>query len=212
MNMGTASFSSYLGEEVMFDLEKKETPDHTLTANQVELKADLQEINYTFTDRMDLYNEFIIKFRKNPANGQFLNILSINENEIQSTDALEFFSGDAPGLRSRCASASSSLGLLDGEKKQFIFEADAVRNQRTAEQLLQHFVRWHTSTKAIVKVSGILSETYDWELGEQVVLGNIQGLPQKLLDAQYIITGKTINPNLNGQGPSISFTFTEVIA
>ena len=212
MNMGTASFSSYLGQEVMFDLEKKETPDHTLTANQVELKSDLQEINYTFTDRMDLYNEFIIKFRKNPANSQFFNILSINENEIQSTDALEFLSGDAPGLRSRCASASSSLGLLDGEKKQFIFEADAVRNQRTAEQLLQHFVRWHTSTKAIVKVSGILSETYDWELGEQVVLGNIQGLPQKLLDAQYIITGKTINPNLNGQGPSISFTFTEVIA
>lgn len=212
LNTGTAIYSAYNGNEIQFDLEKNDTPDYTLNTNQIELKSDLQEIQYSFTDRMDLYNEFIIKFRKNPANGQFLNILKINEDEIESTDELTFFTGDAPNLRQRCANASEYLGLNNGEKKQFIFEADAIRNQRTAEQLLQHFVRWHTSTKAIVKVNTILPETYNWDLGQQVVWGDVQGLPQKILDAQFIITGKTINPNIKGSGPTVSFTLTEVIA
>ena len=211
LNNGIASFSDYLGNEVIFDLEAKETPDRTLNLNQIELKTDLQELTYSFTDREDLYNEFIIKFRRNPANKQFLNILSINEDEIKSTDPLAFFTDDAPNLRSRCSLSSSYLGLNNSEKKQFIFEADAIRNQRTAEQLLQHFVKWHTSTKAIVKVNTILPETYDWELGEQVVIGNtVNGIPNKVKNAQYIITGKTINPNLNGSSPSISFTLTEI--
>jgi hypothetical protein len=211
LNNGIASFSDYLGNEVIFDLEAKETPDRTLNLNQIELKTDLQELTYSFTDREDLYNEFIIKFRRNPANKQFLNILSINEDEIKSTDPLAFFTDDAPNLRSRCSLSSGYLGLNNSEKKQFIFEADAIRNQRTAEQLLQHFVKWHTSTKAIVKVNTILPETYDWELGEQVVIGNtVNGIPNKVKNAQYIITGKTINPNFNGSSPSISFTLTEI--
>ena len=211
LNNGIASFSDYLGNEVIFDLEAKETPDRTLNLNQIELKTDLQELTYSFTDREDLYNEFIIKFRRNPANKQFLNILSINEDEIKSTDPLAFFTDDAPNLRSRCSLSSGYLGLNNSEKKQFIFEADAIRNQRTAEQLLQHFVKWHTSTKAIVKVNTILPETYDWELGDQVVIGNtVNGIPNKVKNAQYIITGKTINPNFNGSSPSISFTLTEI--
>jgi len=211
LNNGIASFSDYLGNEVIFDLEAKETPDRTLNLNQIELKTDLQELTYSFTDREDLYNEFIIKFRRNPANKQFLNILSINEDEIKSTDPLVFYTDDAPNLRSRCSLSSGYLGLNNSEKKQFIFEADAIRNQRTAEQLLQHFVKWHTSTKAIVKVNTILPETYDWELGEQVVIGNtVNGIPNKVKNAQYIITGKTINPNFNGSSPSISFTLTEI--
>lgn len=212
LNTATAQYQAFNGFEIQFDLEKNDIPDYTINENQIELNTDLQEIDYTFTDRMDLYNEFIIKFRHNPANGKFLNILKINENEIESTDELQFFTGDAPNLRSRCGDASTSLGLNNGEKKQFIFEAKSIRNQRTAEQLLQHFVRWHTSTKTIVKVNTILPETYNWDLGQQVVFGNVQGLPQKVLDAQYIITGKAINPNIKGSGPKITFTLTEVIA
>ena len=211
LNNGIASFSDYLGNEVIFDLEAKDNPDRILNLNQVELKNELQEINYSFSDRSDLYNEFIIKFRKNPANNQFLNILSINEDLIQSTEELEFFTNDAPNLRNRCALSSGYLGLNNGEKKQFIFEANHIRNQRTAEQLLQHFVRWHTSTKAIVKVNTILPETYDWELGEQVEFGNsVNGIPMKVKNARYIITGKSINPNIKGSSPSISFTFMEI--
>lgn len=210
-NNGMASFQNLEGEEVVFDLEKKVTPDYTLNANQVELKNNLQAITYSFSGREDLYNEFVIKFRKNPANDQFLNILKVNENEITSTDPLAFFTtGDSPGLRSLCADASKSLGLTN-EFKQFVFEADAIRDQRTAEQLLQHFVRWHTSTKSIVKVNTILSETYQYELGEQLVFGNVDGLPNKVKNAQYIITGKRLNPNFTGQGPSLEYTLVEVI-
>ena len=210
-NTGTACFQNLEGQEVLFDLEKKSTPDHTLNANQLELKNNLQAISYSFSGRSDLYNEFVIKFRKNPANDQFLNILKVNQDEITSTDPLVFFSsGDAPGLRSLCADASESLGLTS-EFKQFVFEADAIRDQRTAEQLLQHFVKWHTSTKSLVKVNTILSETYQYELGEQLVFGNVQGLPNKVKNAQYIITGKRLNPNFNGAGPSIEYSLVEVV-
>jgi len=211
-NNGVASFQNASGYQVLFDLEKKETPDRTLNMEMVELKDNIQGINYSFTDRENIYNEFVLKFRANPANKQFLNLITINQNEIISTDPLVFFSGgDAPNLRARCEDATEYLGLENGEFKQLVFESNIVRNQRTAEQLLQHLVRWHTTTKVTLVVDTILPETYDWELGEQVVLGDIDGLPEKVKDAQYIITGKRINPNLNGQGPGVQISMVEVI-
>ncbi len=211
-NNGAALYQDAAGYQVLFDLEKKFSPDHTINMNQIELKDNLQGINYTFTDRENIYNEFILKFRANPANKQFLNILKINENEITSTEPLEFFtSGDAPALRERCEDATEYLGLDTGEVKQFVFESSIIRDQRTAEQLLQHLVRWHTTTKVNLRIDTILSETYDFELGDQVILGDVDGLPEKVKDAQYIITGKRINPNLTGAGPSIQISMTEVI-
>ena len=211
-NNGAALFQNAAGYQVLFDLEKKFSPDHTINMNQIELKDNLQGINYTFTDRENIYNEFILKFRASPANKQFLNILKINENEITSTEPLEFFtSGDAPALRQRCEDATEYLGLDTGEVKQFVFESSIIRDQRTAEQLLQHLVRWHTTTKVNLRIDTILSETYDFELGDQVILGDVDGLPEKVKDAQYIITGKRINPNLTGAGPSIQISMTQVI-
>ena len=210
LNTGTASYQNPEGQEVLFDLTKKDTPDITISFAQIEAVNSMIGLNYSFTDRNDMFNEFIIKFRHSPANGQFLNVLKLNQDVFESTAALENFTGGGQGLKDQCALATGYLGLTD-EKKQFVFEAKDIRNQKTAELLLQHFVKWHTNTKAIVKIKTILSESFAWELGEQAVFSDVPGLSNKVKDAQYIITGKRITPNIKGEGPSIEYVLTEVV-
>ena len=209
LDIGCGSFSNALGESVIFDLEKKVTPDYSILQTDILDNGGVQDLEYSFTDRSNLYNEFIIKFRPNPANKNFLNVLTVNENSSSSTEDWVFFTSRT-GLENKCALATSGLGLNNGETRQFVYEADSIRDQRTAEQLLQFFINFHHLTTALVTVKGIFTKFYNLELGQQVDFFDVGGLPGKISNAQYIIIGKRINPNVNGKKGSIDLKLMEV--
>lgn len=209
LDIGCGSFSNALGESVVFDLEKKVAPDYSILQTDILNNGGVQDLEYSFTDRSILYNEFIIKFRPNPANKNFLNVLTVNDNSSSSTDDWVFFTSRA-GLENKCALATAGLGLTNGEKRQFVYEADSIRDQRTAEQLLQFFINFHHLTTALVTVKGIFTKFYNLELGQQVDFLDVGGLPGKIKNAQYIIIGKRINPNINGKKGSVDLKLMEV--
>ena len=209
LDIGCGSFSNASGESVIFDLEKKATPDYSILQTDILDNGGVQDLEYSFTDRSNLYNEFIIKFRPNPANKNFLNVLTVNENSSSSTEDWVFFTSRT-GLENKCALATAGLGLTNGETRQFVYEADSIRDQRTAEQLLQFFINFHHLTTALVTVKGIFTKFYNLELGQQVDFLDVGGLPGKISNAQYIIIGKRINPNINGKKGSIDLKLMEV--
>ena len=185
------------------------TPDYSILQTDILDNGGVQDLEYSFTDRSILYNEFIIKFRPNPANNNFLNVLTVNDNSSSSTDDWVFFTSRT-GLENKCALATAGLGLTNGEKRQFVYEADSIRDQRTAEQLLQFFINFHHLTTALVTVKGIFTKFYNLELGQQVDFLDVGGLPGKIKNAQYIIIGKRINPNINGKKGSVDLKLMEV--
>jgi hypothetical protein len=209
LDIGCGGFNNAAGDSVIFDLEKKVTPDYSILQTDILDNGGVQAVNYSFTDRSNLYNEFIIKFRPNPANKQFLNVLQVNDSSSTSTEEWAFFTSRA-GLENKCALATSGLGFNNGETRQFIYEADSIRDQRTAEQLLQFFINFHHLTTAIVEVKGIFTKFYNLELGDQVDFSDVGGLPSKISNAQYIIIGKRINPSINGKKGSIDLKMMEV--
>lgn len=211
LNTGCASYVDASGNERLFDLEAKTNPDHLIQQEWITADNGLQDINYSFTDRMDMFNEFIIKFRYNPANGQYLNVIRVNKDLIESTDDLVFYPlQDAPNLRLRCEKAGEYLGLASTETKQFVFESKHIRDQRTAEQLLRHFVKWKTTTKALVSIGAIIPSTYNIEIGEQVEFNNVMGIPNKIKNARYVVTAKDWQPNQNGKTPKLKINLTEI--
>ena len=204
------SFNDRKGQENLIDLDTKAvTLD--IAPSMVLKNGNLQAVDYSFTDRDDLYNEILVKFRQNPANGDFLNVIQINEDTVESTIPLEYFATDAPGIRSRLASATTRLGLDTAEKKTLIIESSFIRRTRTAEQLIEVLSQWWTSTKAIVTVKGTFSDFYYLALGDQVTFNyEWGGLPTKILDGQFMIIGHTINPAIKGGSGSIDLRLIEI--
>lgn len=200
-NYSMASFMDGNGQQNLIDLDIKPSDDLVITPDMVLTSGNIQDINYNFTDRDQIFNEFLIKFQRSPANGDFLSVLQINEEGFTSTNDIFNGSSFIDTIIERCEKATPRLGLLVPEKKQFLIESDKIRDQKTAELILDSVSRWNTSTKAQVSVRGTLSDFFGLELGDQVTFStDFGGLPKKILDPKFMVIGKTITPAIKGPG------------
>jgi len=142
-SFGMASFQSFDGKENLIDYDRR-TPDFTISPEMILLNGGLQSINYSFTDREDLFNEFLIKFKKNPANNDTQSILLLNEHEIKNTDQLKYLTAQQQQqLREKVGRATKRLGFTNNEKKQFILESEFFRDSETAERMIELFILWN---------------------------------------------------------------------
>ena len=201
-SFGIGSFQSFDGKENLIDFDRR-TPDAVISPDMVLLSGGLQAINYNFTDRNDLFNEFLIKYKVNPANKDTQAVLLLNESEIQNTEDIAFLTAQQiQALQGKLSRATKRLGLTNNEKKQFLLESDYFRDGETAERMMNLFILWNTSTKAKVKVEGTYSDFFDLDVGFQVIFEEnaFGGLPKKIAESQFLVINKTINPSMDGGG------------
>lgn len=207
-----ASYQSKDGKENLIDYERR-TPDFTISPEMVLLSGDLQAISYSFTDREEIFNEVLIKFRINPANNDTQAVLLINETEVQNTDSLSYLdSSKLLTLQEKLGKASKRLGFNNNEKKQLVFETEFLRDSNSAERLIESLILWNTSSKANVKVSGTYSDFFDVKIGDQLIFesGAFGGLPRKISESQFLVYGTTIVPALGEDGGSIDLDLIEI--
>lgn len=210
-SFGIGSYQSFDGKENLIDFDRR-TPDAVISPDMVLLSGGLQAINYNFTDRNDLFNEFLIKYKVNPANKDTQAVLLLNESEIQNTEDVAFLTAQQiQALQGKLSRATKRLGLTNNEKKQFLLESDYFRDGETAERMMNLFILWNTSTKAKVKVEGTYSDFFDLDVGFQVIFEEnaFGGLPKKIAESQFLVINKTIIPSMDGGG-SIELNLIEM--
>ena len=201
-SFGIGSYQSFDGKENLIDFDRR-TPDAVISPDMVLLSGGMQSINYSFTDRNDLFNEFLIKYKVNPANKDTQAVLLLNESEIKNTEPIQFLTAQqTQALQSKLSRATKRLGLTNNEKKQFLLESEYFRDGETAERMLNLFILWNTSTKAKVKVEGTYSDFFDLDVGFQVIFEEnaFGGLPKKIAESQFLVINKTIIPSMDGGG------------
>ena len=116
---GIASFQDREGKENLVDYDRR-TPDFTITPEMFLLNGETQSISYNFTDREELFNEILIKYRTSPANGDTQAVLLINENEIQNTDSLEYLTTTIQGQNQGKAGKSNKKTWTSERRKEAI--------------------------------------------------------------------------------------------
>ena len=102
------------------------------------------------TDKV--YNDFVIKYRKNYATGSYAAVLTCNKDAENLTDG---YLSDTTGatLKALCQTLYTRIG----KTATLEVEAWAIRDEKTATALVQHLVEWYTAVRTIIEFTAGIS-------------------------------------------------------
>ena len=105
-------------------------------------------------DADKVYNDFVIKYRKNYATGDYAAVLTCNK-DAENLDetilaALGTTGAELVTLCDDCYDRTLKVNTLE-------IEAWAIRDEATATALMQHIVQWYTKTRIIIEFTAGIS-------------------------------------------------------
>lgn len=198
---GSLSFvtQSTTGDVENLATMEKRTVDKTVVLDDLLLRGNLVDLDYSYTPRSELYSRVEVKYQKINPTGDFGAVISADGLSITSTNDLSYLTGTrAFELKLALENAWKALGFgttlsADSQHNTLSVESHFIRDDSTAQRFLEHLVTWSHSIKALVTMRGHYDAFYDVELGDQHKLSLGGQVPQAITDAQFIVIGKRVD-------------------
>jgi len=179
------NFVRYNSQERIVDIEEKESADMTIDNSNIIIKNKNTTFKIDKTPLDELYTDFFIKYRKNYETGKYVTNKYVNTSSNN-------FDSEGSDYQTICSNAESKYNI--DNNKQFIYEADWIFEEATAEKLCKWFVNWFTERKLLVEFEMML-DGIALEIGDQIKIDHAL-LPSNINnESKFIIYKIRHNPN-----------------